>query len=153
MKLNNIEQMMDQIVKKLSAKEPDPPLQSQLDLYAGTPSFSVTDEDINSIFSFCTSSPSFHSPDFTSPTSPLPGTSYNPPRPLFTSNMSPQLDRGSIVSPSLPPPSLPPSHHHCRYHWRRPCHHPCRHHHCRYHWVLQPPHLSQWRRDGKVSQR
>ena len=109
-KMSNIEQMMDRVLTKLSATaQPNP--QSQPDsVLLSTPSLSIADDDLDSIFSFCTSSPfhspSFHSLDFASP--PLLGPSYIPSHPLFPSRVSPQLDRAAMMSSSLPPSSLPP---------------------------------------------
>ena len=59
-KMNNIEQMMDRIITKLSATtQPNPPGQPDLPLSTATPSLSIMDDDLDSIFSFCTSSPSY----------------------------------------------------------------------------------------------
>ena len=93
-RIGNIENILNEVLQKVSAKKPE------LELNLPGPSqpldASITDEDLESIFSgFCASSPPFQSPDFVGPS--LPGPSSQCRSPFFPRQQIPLRPRSLSV--------------------------------------------------------
>ena len=101
-RIGNIENILNEVLQKVSAKKPE--LELNLPGPSQSLDASITDEDLESIFSgFCASSPPFQSPDLVGPS--LPGPSSQCRSPFFPRQQIPLRPRSLSVPPLLDGPS------------------------------------------------